>query len=390
MGTWGVGLYANDTASDVRHEWLDKLRLGTSGEAATTELLEEWGNAAHDDPIFWIALADTQWTWGRLEERVRAQATAMLAAGGDLALWEQSKEKGARKKMFEKVAARLETPPRAPKAVRVRSDAIEWRRGQVWAYRTLDGQWAVFRVCAFDAECGLVGAPVTELLDVVVDEPPAGGAEALAGVGLRPARADYNASGRYDFFEPQFRASPVFEPMVMRGGELPRHRLKKLRGTSETRDASATTKTIGVPWDALDEFLPNMFDVGGPRLGAVLAWSVASGDTAYTVVESMGWHETDLATQWQLGLLDCRGADLGAPALEGAKVVTSFIVHGFPPAGTLREVGYRPPTAPDRISGAVHKWESLPRLLDDPSKLVNAADAMKKLLAAAAARAKRK
>jgi hypothetical protein len=390
VGTWGVALYANDTALDVRDEWLDKLRLGTSGDAATAELLAEWGAAA-TDPIFWIALADTQWTWGRLEARVRDRAQAAIDAGGDLALWADRKEKGARKKVFDEIAARLKTEAPAPKAVSVRGDAIEWKRGQVWAYRTLDGRWAAFRVCAFDEACGLVGAPVVELLDVALDEPPAAGVAAAAKAGLRAARAGYNDSGRFDFYEPQFRASPVFEPKVKRKGELPRHRLKRLRGASEAGPATATTKTIAVPWDALDEFLPNMFDLGGPRLGAVHAWGVAGGDTAYTVVESMRWQETDIATQWQLGVLECRGPDRSAAELEGAKVVTSFIVHGFPPAGTLREAAYRPPKAPDYVSGTVHKWESVPRLVEDPSKLVKAADAMKKFLeAAAAARAKKK
>jgi hypothetical protein len=258
-------------------------------------------------------------------------------------------------------------------------------------YRTLDGRWVAFRVCAFDEACGLEGAPVVEMLDVTFDEPPAAGVAAVAEVGLRAARAGYNDSGRFDFYESQFRASPVFEPKVKRKGELPRHRLKRLRGASEAGPATAETKTIAVPWDAMDEFLPNMFDVGGPRLGAVHAWAVASGDTAYTVVEDMRWRETDIATQWQLGVLECRGAGRSAAELEGAKAITSFIVHGFPPTGTLREAGYRPPKPADNVSGAVHKWESVPRLLEDPSRLLKASDAMKKFLeAAAAARTKRK
>jgi hypothetical protein len=68
-------LYENDTASDVRDAWLKKIRQGASGEVATKELPEEW-NGAHDEPLFWLALADTQWTWGRLEAHVRENPSA--------------------------------------------------------------------------------------------------------------------------------------------------------------------------------------------------------------------------------------------------------------------------------------------------------------------------
>ena len=84
MGTWGVGLYANDTAADVRDTWLKNLKLGASGEEATAALLQAWGK--DDDPLFWLALADTQWTWGRLEAHVRDRAQQALATDGDLAL----------------------------------------------------------------------------------------------------------------------------------------------------------------------------------------------------------------------------------------------------------------------------------------------------------------
>ena len=148
----------------------------------------------------------------------------------------------------------------------------------------------------------------------------------------------------------------MFEPKVKRRGELPRHRLKKLRAEGDPRPATATTKTIGVAWDVVDEFLPNKFDIGGPRLGAVHSWVLPDGSTAYTVVERMSWPDTLPATHWQLGVLDCRGADLDPRAIEAAEVRCSIIVMGFPPAGGLREMGYRAPKNVDPVSGAVHTW----------------------------------
>jgi hypothetical protein len=381
MGAWGAGLYANDSACDVRDGWLEKLRQGASGEEATAELLKEW-DGADGEPLFWLALADTQWTWGRLETQVRERAKRVLENDADLPLWEQSKDRGARMRVLDALAERLKHPPPPPKAIRVRGDTVAWKRGQLWAYRTLDGKYVVFRVAAFDPECGLVGAPVTELLDIVLDDLPP--AAALVTVGARPARADYNSSGRYDVLAAEHRASPMFEPKVKRRGELPRHRLKKLRAEAEPRPATATTKTIGVAWDVMDEFLPNKFDIGGPRLGTVHGWALPDGGTAYTVVERMTWPDTLPATHWQLGVLDCRGDRLDGQSIEGANVLCSIVVMGFLPASGLRETGYRAPTKVHRISGAIHDWASLPRLLEKPDGPVTEEAAMKALLTRAA------
>ena len=48
-----------------------------SGEAATDALLAEWSEVINDpeeSSPFWLALADTQWRVGRLEDRVRDRA----------------------------------------------------------------------------------------------------------------------------------------------------------------------------------------------------------------------------------------------------------------------------------------------------------------------------
>ena len=359
MGTWGVKLYDNDSASDVRDEWLTALRLGASADEATGEMLGRWGE--DDDPLVWLALADTQWTWGRLDARVLERAQRALAAGGDLALWDDARDRATRRRIFDRLAARLKQPPPAPKAIRVQRDDVSWKRGQLWAYHTLDDKHVVFRVAAFDPTCGLVGAPVTELLDVVLDALTP--VVSLADAGARSARADYNASGRYDFFPPEHRASPLFQPKIKKRGDLPRHRLKRLRAQGEPRAATAETLTIGVPWAAMDEFLSLTFDVGGPRPGAVHAWSLPSGDTAYTMVQFGHWERTLIRPSWQLAVLDCRGAGVDAQAIEKAGVARVLIVDGFAPPD-LREIGYRPIETAEQVSGSVRPWDELPDALE--------------------------
>jgi hypothetical protein len=353
VGTWGVRLYDNDTACDVRDQWLKALRQGASVAEATAEVVKMFDG--FEDPLVWLALADTQWTWGRLDAQVLKRAQAALAAGGDLELWAESPERPARVRVLERLAARLNQPPPSPKPIRVRGDAVDWRRGQLWAYHTLDDRYAVLRVVAFDPSYGLAGAPVTELLDMVLDDLPP--KVSLSAISVRPARPDYNASGRYDAVHAPDH-SPMFEPVVKRRGELPRHRLRRIRAQGEPRSGTVETPTVGVPWDAMDDFLSRTFDLGGPRPGAVFPWQMPDGDVAYTMVELGQWEDTLIEPQWQLAVLACRGADVPAETILNARVVTRMIVSGFPP-DTLREVAYRPIESADAIYGAVYRWDEL-------------------------------
>ena len=76
MGTWGAGLYQDDVAEDVRDYYMNQLRKGKSGAEVTLELIDDYNCEifdTEDAPIFWFALADTQWNLGRLEEHVKLE-----------------------------------------------------------------------------------------------------------------------------------------------------------------------------------------------------------------------------------------------------------------------------------------------------------------------------
>ncbi len=68
MGTWGVKLYENDTALEVK-ERFDDLRKGKNVRQITDALIDEYSeelNDEYDAPNFWFALADMQWNLGQL------------------------------------------------------------------------------------------------------------------------------------------------------------------------------------------------------------------------------------------------------------------------------------------------------------------------------------
>lgn len=80
MGTWNLKLYGNDTTCDVRDTYKECLRLGMSDEEAydaTYKGLQEL-IGTDEEPLFWFALADTQWRLGRLSPLVKQNALKFL------------------------------------------------------------------------------------------------------------------------------------------------------------------------------------------------------------------------------------------------------------------------------------------------------------------------
>jgi len=80
MAASGVGLFQDDVAADVRGECLDLLASGASDAAAFRTMVREWKEllADRDDgPVFWLALAATEWEYGRLHSRAKVEADAL-------------------------------------------------------------------------------------------------------------------------------------------------------------------------------------------------------------------------------------------------------------------------------------------------------------------------
>lgn len=81
MGTWGAGIFSNDTSADVRDEYRELVSEGRDGREATRALIEEYEDDVADPgvaPDVWLALAATQWKVGRLEEEVKARALELF------------------------------------------------------------------------------------------------------------------------------------------------------------------------------------------------------------------------------------------------------------------------------------------------------------------------
>jgi hypothetical protein len=128
VGAWGVGVFSDDLAADVREEWREALADDQNADPrrVTESIVERhglaWSGAADDEEIVaWLALALAQHETGRLEDRVRDRALTIIDAGADIDAWEEDGGQGAQRgRVLDRLARKLRGPQPAPKRVRGR------------------------------------------------------------------------------------------------------------------------------------------------------------------------------------------------------------------------------------------------------------------------------
>ena len=123
MGTSGVALFDDDTACDVRDHFVHFLATAGDAAEATRSLLETWAVAIEDvddGPVFWLALAATQWKYGCLVPDVRSRAIEVIDSGADLARWQGSADQKRRQTVLRELRERLLSPQPRPRRPRRR------------------------------------------------------------------------------------------------------------------------------------------------------------------------------------------------------------------------------------------------------------------------------
>jgi hypothetical protein len=176
MGAWGTALFSDDTASDVREDFKRHIGDGLTPEAATALMVKEWGSALDDPddgPPFWLALAATQWSLGRLVPEVMNQALRILDSGVDLHRWDSDKKLQAKRRVvLERLREQLiSTQPPQKKIAPTFRNSNDWAIGSIRAYKLTNGELCLLRVIGHHTDKG-GKSPVAELLDWVGSELP--------------------------------------------------------------------------------------------------------------------------------------------------------------------------------------------------------------------------
>jgi hypothetical protein len=124
MSASGVGLFQDDVAADVRSEYLDLLARGASDADAFRTMLREWKEsiADYDDgPVFWLALAATQWEYGRLHPRAKSQALKIIDQGKGIDRWAEAGLTKKRRAVMAQLKKKLLAPPPKKRTPRLRA-----------------------------------------------------------------------------------------------------------------------------------------------------------------------------------------------------------------------------------------------------------------------------
>jgi hypothetical protein len=176
MGAWGTALFSDDTAVDVRDRFKELLGQGMAGPEATDRLLADFQQRIDDtadDPVFWLALAATQWKLGRLEDRIQRCALDVIDRKLDLERWEgDPKGLEKRRRVLTELREQLLSPQPAARKIRPPfRDVCEWDTGAFVGYRLQSGRLVIFQVVGEDPhEFGV--SPIFVLLDWVGDDVP--------------------------------------------------------------------------------------------------------------------------------------------------------------------------------------------------------------------------
>jgi hypothetical protein len=151
MGVWGTAVFSDDLAADTRDAFTDYAAQGLDAAAATEKLIAESASSLEDAdeaPVFWLALAATQWKLGRLIDSVRDRALQIIESGEDLRRWRESKRSTIeqRKKHLAKLREQLKsTPPKPRKLRQQKKSSTDFQVGDVAVFK-VDEQTAV-RLC---------------------------------------------------------------------------------------------------------------------------------------------------------------------------------------------------------------------------------------------------
>ena len=149
MAAWGVGIYSNDVADDLRSFLGQYWREGFAGEELVQKILsisQRELEDPEDSEDFWLALADLLWKKGMLTEEVKQKALSVIRAGDPLHRWEEADLWRKRQKALQTLANRLEQeqpPEQRPKKVYV-PYICDWSVGDVFAWK-LESEEAIER-----------------------------------------------------------------------------------------------------------------------------------------------------------------------------------------------------------------------------------------------------
>ncbi|MBO4374317.1 MAG: hypothetical protein J5829_04340 [Lachnospiraceae bacterium] len=142
MGTWGMGLYDDDFACDIKDDYLQGLQVGKNNTDITNEMIQEYCNDKDlfETILFWIVLADIQWEYGRLLPDVKERALFYLddpeLMSGLLSEYDKLYE--IKKEAFKSISNKIKK--KMPEPTKIRKHRLykcKWNIGDIFQYKIM-------------------------------------------------------------------------------------------------------------------------------------------------------------------------------------------------------------------------------------------------------------
>lgn len=167
MGTWGTGLYDNDMALDVRDTFTEALSSENDLDTACNKTLSVYSGCfgSDEEPLLWLALADTQFDYGCLMDTVRTNAISWIEKEGGKNLFTTRRQQKKWEQVLQQLREKIQSKTVSSKKI-CKPEVIKqnyWNNGDVFAYqfhtsiakeRNIQGKYVLFQkitsVCLAD------------------------------------------------------------------------------------------------------------------------------------------------------------------------------------------------------------------------------------------------
>jgi hypothetical protein len=177
MGAWGHGIRQDDFVCDVIEDFKGLMKAGKTIAEATKTVEATFAAELEDDdegPLFWIALADAQWTYGGLEPRVLQRVRDDFDAERGLDRWREDRRALSRRRAaIETFITKISEPnPRPKKPPKIVVRPPKFAAGDCLSVRLENGQYTAALVLVADHSNVEYGENLIVSLDYLAPERP--------------------------------------------------------------------------------------------------------------------------------------------------------------------------------------------------------------------------
>lgn len=172
MGVWEHNLYSNDCFCDVVDIYKNNLRNSFNRDIALEKTLVECDEYLHSDfePIVWFALADIQWQFGEISEKVKEKTISLIDEGKSIDLvkddmfflTEWQKELRELKNRIQSPIPKKEMPE---KQISFLCDNCQI--GEIYTYRLNNGSYIVFEVIGKIESYNSIVVPIIQVYNKI-------------------------------------------------------------------------------------------------------------------------------------------------------------------------------------------------------------------------------